>query len=313
MSRYLGCLLLVLAQAVEESTLDGALVRRHGHGWHGYEAVVSAAGDLSRGHAGRQRGRQVQASVTARSGRRDLVSFAATPAVATLEEEGEFGAPAPTPASTFVSANTLTPPPGFPGFPGLLAFSSKSFVPAPVPLQATSVAPESGKKRPTRTKHQTPNAPQPTPHKAQPTPTSTSVPHRMAPSTLALLLLLSAFLGFLVVWRQARVLLNKPRGDFREEVAKALSRRSRRDLSDRDLPRSSQEEIPAPEPPLEAEDGASPGSSGEAEVSQRGRDPDSLQATAKAVSGPSAGSSELEEEPEELQAEADAAGGRRRP
>ncbi|CAE7654940.1 hypothetical protein AK812_SmicGene32023 [Symbiodinium microadriaticum] len=311
MSRYLGCLLLALAQAVEESIDGGGIVRRHG--WHGYDAyeAVSAAGDLSREHAGRQRGRQVQASVTARSGRRALVSVAATPALATLEEEGEFGAPAPpapVPASTFVSANTLTPPPGFPGFPGLLAFSSKGFVPAPVPLQATAVPqPESGKKsKHTKHKAQAPPAPTPTP-----TPPS-QVPHRLAPSTLLLLLLFSAFLGFLVVWRQAKVLLNKPRGDFREEVAKALSRRSRRNLSSEPEPRSSHEDLQAPEPPLQAtaSSATSPASSGE--VSQRGRDPDSLQATAKAVSGPSAGSSELEE-PEELEpAEADAAGGRRR-
>ena len=69
-----------------------------------------------------------------------------------------MGAPAPAPPSAFVSANTLTPPPGLPS-EGLLAFSSrvkvKGFIHrTPVtPLQASATAPqprESGKSKKTR-------------------------------------------------------------------------------------------------------------------------------------------------------------------
>jgi len=189
----------------------------------------------------------------------------------------------------------LTPPPGLPS-EGLLAFSSrvkvKGFIHrTPVtPLQASATAPqprESGKSKKTR---------------STPTPTA-QVQHRIAASTLALLLLASAFLGFLVVWRQAKVLLNKPRGDFREEVAKALAGRSRpKRMEEGPRGSGSSEDVQPPQgPDLQGRQETSPASASSGEESPRGRDPDSLQAAAKAVSGPSASSEHLEAEPEELE------------
>jgi len=55
--------------------------------------------------------------------------------------------------------------------------------------------------------------------------------HRLTTATLVVCMVLSAILGLLVVWRQAKVLLNKHRRghgpeDFQEEVAKILKKRS---------------------------------------------------------------------------------------
>lgn len=58
------------------------------------------------------------------------------------------------------------------------------------------------------------------------------VQHRLTMTTLALCMLSSGVLGLLVVWRQGKVLLNKPRrgedepDDFQEQVARVLQKRS---------------------------------------------------------------------------------------
>ncbi|CAE7435485.1 unnamed protein product [Symbiodinium sp. CCMP2592] len=318
---YLGCLLLALVQAVEESDLLGLglvpgfellskrkpprlAAKMAGQWWSRSVLLGNSAMDMRAGRAAWPAGRKHRTKDT-----KKIISDPSTQASQALDSastpvaEGALGAPAPAPPSAFVSADTLTPPPGV---PGLLAFSSRvGFIHrAPVtPLQASATAPqprESGKSK-----------------KARSTPTPTpQVQHRIAASTLALLLLASAFLGFLVVWRQAKVLLNKPRGDFREEAASEERRRleARSEASEARGAGSSQDRSPANAALSAGRRVASLASASSGEDSPRGRDPDSLQATAKAVSGPSASSERLETEPEELeQAEADAAGGYRRP
>ena len=196
--------------------------------------------------------------------------IAATPAVASSPSDADDELSAPAPAPPLVAANTLTPPPGM----DLLTFSQTGFQPAPVPLQASSIAsavPQpAGHAKHKHTKHakhakqvQLDTQLQSRCRGRQPLRELQISRHRISPSTLALLhsctenahsciyvtmarrwkqercLLCSAFLGFLVVWRQAsgalralnffgiltptlraprKVLLNKPRGDFREEA-----------------------------------------------------------------------------------------------
>eukprot|EP00435_Cladocopium_sp_Y103_P063688 s49_g25.t1 len=79
----------------------------------------------------------------------------------------------------------------------------------------------------------------PAPQSQSPVPTAPKqkvhkhpVQHRLKMTTLALCMLSSGILGLLVVWRQAKVLLNKPRrgedepDDFQEQVARVLQKRS---------------------------------------------------------------------------------------
>ncbi|CAE7244776.1 unnamed protein product, partial [Symbiodinium natans] len=258
--------------------------------------AVSFGGDIS-GREGRrgQHGQRDQQAVKARNEaiHSGVVAVAATPAVASspADADEELRAPAPAPPATLVSANTLTPPPGV----DLLAFSGshlggfEGFVPAPVPLQASSIA-----------KAAVPPAESPEPKHKNARHAKKQVQHRISSSTLAMLLVGSGCLGFLVVSRQAKVLLNKPRGDFREEVAKALSRSSQA-RSSQDIPR---EEL------LEAHE----------EASRRHGHRPLAQATAKAAPGasepPLPESVEIPEQLEQLEqlehlegAEADAAGG----
>lgn len=122
-----------------------------------------------------------------------LVASPAIPSSADPADADDLAQP-PSPAN-LISANTMTEPPNFAG----------NFVESkPVTTSHPSKDLQKVRKR---------------------------VGHRMTMTTLALCMLFSGILGMLVVWRQAKVLLNKPRRgeepeDFREQVAKVLKRAS---------------------------------------------------------------------------------------
>jgi len=127
-----------------------------------------------------------------------MVASPAIPSSADPADADELAQP-PSPAEFLISANTMTEPPAANTEPG-------NFVESKVPVTT---------KYPSKDLQKV--------HKR--------VGHRMTMTTLALCMLFSGILGMLVVWRQAKVLLNKPRRgeepeDFREQVAKVLKRAS---------------------------------------------------------------------------------------
>lgn len=175
-----------------------------------YQAAVDFAGEVhtfksrhqDRGFGSLESGAAAAAASRARA--------AASPAIASSNDprDADDVARPPSP-SRLVSANTMTSPPAadISAFPQ--TGNGGKLVPAPPQSDQSGV--------PT-------NAPKHKVHKH-------AVQHRLTMTTLALCMLSSGILGLLVVWRQGKVLLNKPRRgedepDFQEQVARVLQKRS---------------------------------------------------------------------------------------
>lgn len=180
-----------------------------------YQAAVDFAGEVHTFKSRHQdRGFGSLESGAAAASRVSRARAAASPAIASSNDprDADDVARPPSP-SRLVSANTMTSPPSAADISAFPQTGNGGNL-VPVPPQSDQ---SDQSNVPT-------NAPKHKVHKH-------AVQHRLTMTTLALCMLSSGILGLLVVWRQGKVLLNKPRRgedepDFQEQVARVLQKRS---------------------------------------------------------------------------------------